>query len=57
MKNVEVKDGVTMHYALFVKSVYILLQTSITHSELDQCEIDLLKFVAEFESLYGAISM
>jgi len=45
------------HYVLFVKSVYILLQTSITHSELDQCEIDLLKFVAEFENLYGTISM
>lgn len=45
------------HYALFVKSMHILLQTSISNSELDQCEVNLLKFVAEFESLYGENSI
>ncbi|XP_024889701.1 uncharacterized protein LOC112466052 [Temnothorax curvispinosus] len=45
------------HYVLFVKSMYILQKTSISHSELDQCEVDLLKFVADFENLYGTTAM
>ncbi|XP_011685212.1 PREDICTED: uncharacterized protein LOC105448390 [Wasmannia auropunctata] len=34
-------------------SLFILLQNNITDKELQKCEIDLLRFVADFEILYG----
>ena len=45
------------HYALFVNSMYTLSKSVISKSEIDKCEEDLMKFVAEFEILYGASTM
>lgn len=45
------------HYALFVKSIYILHQNCIRKADLDQCEVDLMKFVAIFQCLYGVNAM
>lgn len=44
------------HYALFVDSIFILLQDSITEFELQKCEENLTKFVGMYEELYGDIT-
>lgn len=47
-------DGYALqHFALFVKSIFTLLQTNITEKELRETEHDLLQFVYIFEILYG----
>ncbi|XP_051157257.1 uncharacterized protein LOC127279133 [Leptopilina boulardi] len=40
------------HYALFINSIHTLLKTKITKKELDQCEENLLVFVANYHYLY-----
>ncbi|XP_043472768.1 uncharacterized protein LOC122511002 [Leptopilina heterotoma] len=53
------KTGINIikHTSLLVQSIFVLLQKSITSAELQQCEYDLLKFVGEFELLYGIGNM
>jgi len=48
-----IRADVQEHLALLVGSLFRLLQNNITEEELKICEIDLLRFVAEFEILYG----
>lgn len=45
------------HFALFVKCMYTLHQTCITNAELEQCEEDLMKFIAMTECLYSVNAM
>lgn len=56
---IDEKTGINIieHTSLLVRSIFILLKKSITSTELDQCEYDILKFVGEFELLYGIGSM
>ena len=41
------------HFALFVNSMFTLLKMEISEDELNTCELNLLKFVAQYEILYG----
>ncbi|XP_051175620.1 uncharacterized protein LOC127290858 [Leptopilina boulardi] len=56
---IDKKTGINIieHTSLLVRSIFILLKKSITVKELDRCEYDILKFVGEFELLYGIGSM
>lgn len=45
------------HFMLLSQSLYILLKMKISNAELDSAEADLLKFVNEFQSLYGVHNM
>lgn len=45
------------NYVLFVISLFTCLKTTITRDDLYQCERNLLKFVANYEILYGTESM
>ena len=45
------------HYALFVNSIYALLQMEITEEQLRKCEEDFMIFVANFQMLYGIEKM
>ena len=40
-------------FSLLVNSIFILPKTKITQDELRACEYNLIKFVGEFEILYG----
>jgi len=48
-----IRADIQEHLALLVGTLFRLLQNNITEEELKICEIDLLRFVAEFEILYG----
>lgn len=48
-----IRNDVHEHLALLVSALFRLLQDHVTDEELNQCEIDLLRFVADFETLYG----
>ena len=43
--------------SLLVRSVFTLIGNNISESEFHQCEYDLLKFVYEYEMLYGVENM
>ena len=45
------------HYILLVKCAYTLLKAEISKQELEECEIDLLKFVCHYEMLHGEEKM
>lgn len=45
------------HYSLLVKAAYTLLKPEISENESQECEFDLLKFVCEYEMLYGEEKM
>lgn len=45
------------HFQLFAKSIFKLLQPSITHEELNIVEDDLKKFVADFQDFFGKENM
>ena len=49
------KTGINVieHVYLLVRSVFTLLGNTITELELEQCEYDILRFVGEYEMLYG----
>lgn len=47
-------DPVLHHTALLVRSMYTLLQSTITDTELNVCEYDLTKFVGMFQVFYGS---
>ena len=40
-------------YALFVSSIYKLVQKSITNADIAKCEFNLMKFVGETQIFYG----
>ncbi|CAD6241379.1 GSCOCG00002706001-RA-CDS, partial [Cotesia congregata] len=44
-------------YLLLVRSIHTLLKRTITESEILRSEYDLLKFVGEFQSIYGLGAM
>lgn len=52
--NAIIPDAALKHLSLLVESTFVLLQHNISAEELNKCEMDLVKFVAEFEILYGA---
>ena len=45
------------HFSLFVRSVFTLLKTSISQTDLEKCEKDLITFVVHSEQLYGITFM
>ena len=45
------------HFALFVNSMFTLFKLEISEDKLDTCEQNLLKFVAQYEILYGIENM
>ncbi|XP_046482806.1 uncharacterized protein [Neodiprion pinetum] len=48
-----IPDAALEHLSLLVDSSFILLQNKISEADLNKCELNLTKFVAEFEILYG----
>lgn len=52
-----IQDDVLEHLALLVNTLFLLLQNNISEDNLQKCEINLLRFVAEFEILYGEKNM
>ncbi|XP_011685304.1 PREDICTED: uncharacterized protein LOC105448453 [Wasmannia auropunctata] len=46
-------DQAVQHIALLSKTIFILLQTSISEAELSECEYNMLKFVGLFQVMYG----
>ena len=45
------------HFALFVASIYKLSSDCISQTELNNCEVWLLKFVEDFQNFYGPSEM
>ena len=50
-------ESALQHYALLVKSAFTLLQIEVSEAELNECEQDLIKFVAFYEMYYGQENM
>ncbi|GAB1869246.1 Transposase domain-containing protein [Camponotus japonicus] len=50
-------DNALNHYILHVRSAYILLKSEISVDELNKCEKDIVRFVCEYEMLYGQQSL
>ncbi|XP_036141154.1 uncharacterized protein LOC118647030 isoform X2 [Monomorium pharaonis] len=48
-----IRDNLLEHLALLVGTLFLLLQNNLSENDLRKCEIDLLRFVAEFQILYG----
>lgn len=48
-----ISDSLLNHYALLVESIFILLQDSISETELDRCEKNLLLFVVQLQEMFG----
>ncbi|KAJ8687362.1 hypothetical protein QAD02_023156 [Eretmocerus hayati] len=42
------------HYKLFVRVLFTLLKTRITKAERQQCKVDSLRFVGQYQLFYGA---
>ncbi|XP_060564666.1 uncharacterized protein LOC132723884 [Ruditapes philippinarum] len=42
-----------LHYLLFVESIYLLLQSSISRSDISRAQLLLAKFCAQMDYLYG----
>lgn len=51
--NGTIRDNVLEHLELLVNTLFILLKSNISQDDLQKCEVNLLRFVAEFEILYG----
>ena len=46
-------DKLLESFALYVKSSYLLCSTHIEKSELEECDVDILRFVCDCERFYG----